>query len=526
MDDFSWTDGLRAALRPCLPCFASSREEDGGTASDSNEGARSRNPRAQATRSRQNDLDGLLRTPEDTDVDAETWSLHSNVGRERSRKKRKGKKRSTKNSGSSSSSFFSYFVGGRSNQPIRLPESDSEDDGAVNDRLLHPRSLARSNSSSAASVSSSLAFDSDASSLDATAIGKLSAQEALARAEAAAEEARARVEAERLAEEARQERAEAKRRRKERRELRRASQLIAMGVEDVPPGAFDYQQHQQGYPSPELLPPPSYFSTGPHANAGYAPIPADFTQPHIRVMGDVFNAPSPLAGVIEEEDHDDDGHTDFGAEVYTIKARRSKSNLRAGTSDGGSSSRSSRSHATSATTTTSSTSSSADPSAVAYQRFLAMAALNGGQAALAAIPSPSTPALSLSPSSATGMGPGFNSGAEQPQPSFAINEDNIPPLADPPKRKKKRRPETWIAPSSASPHSLTFDPQSMKAPPPASQFFNLEQDRVRFQIPPMQGNAIPNSTLGLDVNSNVDLQDGLAKASRKKKNRMSMSGAL
>ncbi len=203
MDDFSWADGLRAALRPCLSCFAS-REEDG--VSDSNDGPRTGNPRTGRSHlARHNDLEGLLRDPEDTDVDAETWSLHSNVGVEARKKKRNGKKRSKK----SGSSFLSYF--GRSSQAIRLPESDSEDDDGHGSRRrqLHPNSLARSNSSST-SISST-AFDSDAASLDATAIAKLSAQEALARAEAAAREAELRAEVERRLEEDRQEKAERRR---------------------------------------------------------------------------------------------------------------------------------------------------------------------------------------------------------------------------------------------------------------------------------------------------------------------------
>jgi len=520
MDDFSWADGLRAALRPCLSCFAS-REEDG--VSDSNDGPRTGNPRTGRSHSaRHNDLEGLLRDPEDTDVDAETWSLHSNVGIEARKKKRNGKRRSKK----SGSSFLSYF--GRSNQAIRLPESDSEDDDGHGSRRrqLHPNSLARSNSSST-SISST-AFDSDAASLDPTAIAKLSAQEALARAEAAAREAELRAEVERRLEEERQEKAERRRSRMERRELRRASQLIALGVEDVPPGAFDYQQ--QGYYSPSKISSSGYFAAGSvHPGAGYAAIPADFTQPRVRIAAgnnNHLNIPSPLVGVIEEDDGGD-AHTDFGGEVYTIKTRKSKSNLRSmhgGNSDTGSS-RSSRSHAHSVATSNTSSSSSADPTAIAYQRFLAMAALNGGPAALAALPSPGTPALSLSSPSVSPMSSGFDSGMGRP--SLVVNEDVVPSLADPPKRAKKRRPETWIAPSSSSPYTLAFDPQSITAPLATHlPGMGMDPNLDRFQSPNVQISVAHDSTLGLEVNPNIHFQGGLAGGKRKKRNRMSMSGAL
>lgn len=167
MDSFSWSDGLRAALSPCLTCLKSREDSD-------NEDSQNRNrgpdfvPRARA-----DELEGLLA---DSD-DAETLSLHSNIGQGGKRKKRARRGKTIK--------LFGFDLFGK--PPIHLPEDED-------DSLAPPR---RTRTISSSTV------DSDAAPLDPATIAQLSAARA---AESVAQE-----EADRAAKE------ERRRRRRERK---------------------------------------------------------------------------------------------------------------------------------------------------------------------------------------------------------------------------------------------------------------------------------------------------------------------
>ena len=81
MDSFSWADRVRATVGTCLPCFASSRCGTGDDSGTENEGRTSR-----AHLSNYDELERLMGDVEETDLDAETVSLHSNIGSGQRRK--------------------------------------------------------------------------------------------------------------------------------------------------------------------------------------------------------------------------------------------------------------------------------------------------------------------------------------------------------------------------------------------------------------------------------------------------------
>jgi hypothetical protein len=154
MDNFSWSDGLRAALSPCLTCLRPRHEPDDEDDENRNRGLSSI-PRARA-----DELEGLLA---DTD-DAETLSLHSNPGQGHRRKKRARRGRSIK--------LFGFDLFGR--PPIQLPD-DVDDEHLVRPR---PRTV------------SAFTVDSDAAPLDPSMIEQLSASRMAEGAASAAEDER------------------------------------------------------------------------------------------------------------------------------------------------------------------------------------------------------------------------------------------------------------------------------------------------------------------------------------------------
>lgn len=182
MASFSWADNLQAALSPCVACF---RSQSHAESDDDSHGPE------YVPRARPDELEGLLA---DSD-DAETLSLHSNVGDPRSKRAQKRAQRSIK--------MFGFYLFGR--PPIHLP--DDEDDDLPVPRHHHgidrPRTV------------SAMTFDSDASPLDPSTINELSAAQVAARMAQQHEE-------ERLAKE------ERRRRRRERKELRRAALTMAL----------------------------------------------------------------------------------------------------------------------------------------------------------------------------------------------------------------------------------------------------------------------------------------------------------
>lgn len=175
VDNFSYTDTIRAALSSCMPCFS------GITPVNSNDNACND---VRTHRSPSNELEGLLR---DTDTEIETLSLHSNIGVSR----RKPRKRPA-----FSLTLFGYTLFGR--PPIYL--SDDEDERGWRRRAL--------------GTASSSTLDSDAAPLDASTIARLSSPD------------RAEAEQNRRDEEL-QRKAERKARRRERRERERMSTLLS-----------------------------------------------------------------------------------------------------------------------------------------------------------------------------------------------------------------------------------------------------------------------------------------------------------
>ncbi|KAI5121109.1 hypothetical protein M0805_002782 [Coniferiporia weirii] len=308
MDSFSWTDGIRAAVGACLPCFASTqrgRPSDDPTQSE-NEGRTSR-----AHQSHYDELEGLLGDVDDTDADAETMSLHSNVGDGRSRIRRK--KNRKRRGPVKTIRLFGFNLFGR--PPVQLSESEHEDDGD-SDLVARRRGLGRLRA--AHSSSSISAFDSDASPLDASLIAQLSAEDAAARAvhEAmlhAAEEQRRREE--------REEKEERRRRRRERRELKKVAQELARGVnKNGDPEDFEgFQGSGQLRPS---------LGTDPAAGSGSgtasvaSPLVAPTT--YTDEFGPFVAGTKPFAGA---DDELPDGETDFGGEAYarTTRSRGSDS---------------------------------------------------------------------------------------------------------------------------------------------------------------------------------------------------------
>ncbi|OBZ78178.1 hypothetical protein A0H81_02712 [Grifola frondosa] len=141
--------------------------------------------RGTSPRARPDELEGLL--ADTSDADAETLSLHSNLGDDRRRRKRRRPHKIIR--------FFGFDLFGR--PPIHLPESDDE---GGRSRTI-----------------SSSTLDSDASPLDASVIEQLSA--ARAAAAAAAEEEALRVKEDR------------RRQRRERKELKRAALAMSLNMQ-------------------------------------------------------------------------------------------------------------------------------------------------------------------------------------------------------------------------------------------------------------------------------------------------------
>ena len=143
MDSFSWSDSFRATLSSCLPCLSRDTESDDGLDQQARSG------------SAREELERLLDEPM-TDHEAETMSLHSNVGGAR-RKKRT--KRRTRNK---SIRIFGVDLFGR--RPVPTGD-DEEDEGPIGG------SRART-----AGLTSTSTLDSDAAPLADDAINDFTAR--------------------------------------------------------------------------------------------------------------------------------------------------------------------------------------------------------------------------------------------------------------------------------------------------------------------------------------------------------------
>ncbi|EMD34627.1 hypothetical protein CERSUDRAFT_116801 [Gelatoporia subvermispora B] len=275
--EFSWSDSIQAAFASCLPCLQPHHDEqhDDNDSDVHNRGRNVLNYSIPPPRARSDELEGLL---VDTDsADAETLSLHSNLGDERRRRRRRKPRKGVR--------FFGFDLFGR--QPIELPESDEEDG-----RRTH-RSRTLSTSST---------LDSDAAPLDPAAIAQLSAAQ-LAEAAARVEEERKKAKEER------------KKLRRERRELKKARLAMAM---DLYQGDEDFEGFQGSGAAPYS------FSPGPGTASGSGTL--SVTDEGFTEDFGPFNQAvvSPHVG---EEDND----ADFGAETYTRP--NSNHTMSAGASD-------------------------------------------------------------------------------------------------------------------------------------------------------------------------------------------------
>ncbi|KAJ3742806.1 hypothetical protein DFH05DRAFT_1256769 [Lentinula detonsa] len=230
MDSPSWTDVFHSAFSSCLHCFQA-------PSNDSDSDSVQRPPRY---------LESLLTEPLlDTDTEAETVSLHSNVGDNRQRRKKKQNKRIT---------FFGFdLFGKRSTGPIHLPEDDEEVDGL----LRRPRrQRQRPTRISSSSSPSTITFDgnvSDAAPLDSAAISERVIEE---------EETRAAKE---------REKDERRRKRKQRKEMKKFAQVL---MQNGGEGEFEGFQGSGGsYPhipspfQPGFLPSPNLDGFGPFHQA-------------------------------------------------------------------------------------------------------------------------------------------------------------------------------------------------------------------------------------------------------------------
>lgn len=263
MDNFSWSDGVRAVFGSCLPCL-NGRSTDSQFNDDGSHRVR---------RARADELEGLL-ADVDTDTEADTMSLHSNLGSgdaNARRKKKRGPKKHVR--------LWGWDLFGR--PPVQLPESDDEGENSIRRQRRRPGTI------------SSSTLDSDASPLDPSTIERLSSptphpnfSRGLTDAQLSAEE-----EAQRLIEERRE-------RKRERREIKRAAKALALGMDEQEFEGF------QGSGSNA----PSY----PQQRMPFVP-----SHPEEEFGGFVD---------VDEADAEADEELDFGAESYTRRAPGGGSN--------------------------------------------------------------------------------------------------------------------------------------------------------------------------------------------------------
>ncbi|OCH84779.1 hypothetical protein OBBRIDRAFT_821763 [Obba rivulosa] len=265
MTDFSWSDGLQAALASCLPCLQSrlNDEHDADYPDAPQHGRTALHHTAPPPRARPDELEGLLADADD----AETLSLHSNLGDDRRRRRRRAPRRGVR--------FFGFDLFGR--PPIHLPESDDEDEDADRRRAHRSRT-----------VSTSSTLDSDAAPLDPAAIAQLSAAQLVAAA--------AKVEEER-----RKAKEERRKLRRERRELKKARLAMAM---DLHQG----DEHFEGFQGSGAV--PYDFSPGPGTASGSGTL-------SVTDEGFMEDFGPFTQGAPHPPPDDDDADADFGAETYT-----------------------------------------------------------------------------------------------------------------------------------------------------------------------------------------------------------------
>ena len=194
---FSWSDTVKIAFISCLPCLKSNSDQHSEHEDQPHNPTINRIPRA-----RPDELQGLL-ADVDTDVDAETLSLHTPGRAKRNMKKKRTKRRDNPRR----ITFFGYNLFGR---PIQLPDED--------DALF--RGNGNMSPSTTITAHSTSTFDSDAAPLDSDTIAALSSSNTAAAAQTSAD-----IEAQRL-----KEKEERRKRRREKKLKRLRESMAAQGI--------------------------------------------------------------------------------------------------------------------------------------------------------------------------------------------------------------------------------------------------------------------------------------------------------
>ncbi|KAI0646690.1 hypothetical protein C8Q79DRAFT_685347 [Trametes meyenii] len=299
---FSWEDSLQAALASCSSCLPCLKADAPSDIEDEN--PRARRPHAlngafahgiiPPPRARPDELEGLLADASD---DAETLSLHSNIGSDRrlAKTKGKGKKKRHRDGAPKHIRVFGYDLFGRP-PAIQLPESDNEDESSSSRR---PRTI------------STDTLDSDAAPLDAAVIEELSAAR---HAEALAREAEERAAKE-----------ERRRKRREKKELKRAA--MARALEQQVNGNEDFEGFQGSGPAFGLSEP---FSPSLGSGSGSMSV-SDSQDFGPFAQGQLAHHFDPDVAIAAQDaaEAEADG-ADFGGESYTSRPRKSKSKPRSG----------------------------------------------------------------------------------------------------------------------------------------------------------------------------------------------------
>lgn len=257
MDSFSWADSIRATIGTCLPCVAPNADSDDERGQD----------RVRGQASARDELERLLDEPI-SDEDAETVSLHSNVGR------RAGKARKKKTAPRKSVRVFGIDLFGR--RPV-LP--NEEDDENHNEHARRPSGRPRAISTSNLDAD---AAPVDEAMLDFTARAQKRWAPSPTEDEIAAEQALERQRAEKELRKAQ---------RRERKELKRLAEAGAF----TDAGAEEFE----GFPGSGGV-----SGDGPDEFGPFVGVPSS-TSGHNPLSSD------------DKEDED----VDFGASAYTKKRR-------------------------------------------------------------------------------------------------------------------------------------------------------------------------------------------------------------
>ena len=255
MDSFSWSDSFRATLGSCLPCLSRDIESDGELDQQGRRGG---------PRSAREELERLLDEPM-TDLEAETMSLHSNVGGARRKKKSKRKPHNK------SIRVFGVNLFGR--RPIPIGNDDDDDEGPIGGPRARTPGL----------VSTST-LDSDAAPLADDAIDDFTARAQQKWAPGITDEQLAAEEADE------RERLEAEERRAQRKGIKELKRLAEMGI---------FNNHHN----------PDEFEGFVGSGSAVSPVPDEFGP---FVGGQASERPA-------QSEQEDEGVADFDAVAYTAK---------------------------------------------------------------------------------------------------------------------------------------------------------------------------------------------------------------